>query len=150
MFTYFYNVDDDFINITYQNVDDIVLHPDSRPFLPLSIRLSDLLDEIGTGKCTVMERRDTYLQRERMMTIAGQLMETNWEHFHFESQSKGTTTPGINSDIDLLQSAKRVNIMTDWRDWDAGVDNLLMLRDDITPPQQYLLKVISTGDQYLR
>ncbi|KAH3840725.1 hypothetical protein DPMN_114181 [Dreissena polymorpha] len=90
-----------------------------------------------------MERRDTYLRRERMMTIAGQLVGTNWEHFHFGSQSKGTTTPGINSDIDLLQSAKRVNIMTDWRDWEAGMDNLLMLHDDITPPQQYLLKVIS-------
>ncbi|XP_052277879.1 uncharacterized protein LOC127876592 isoform X2 [Dreissena polymorpha] len=111
-------------------------------FLALSIRLSDLLDEIGAGKCTVMEGRDTYLRRERKLTIAGQLMGTNFEYFHFGSQSEGTTTPGLNSDIDLLCSDKRVNIMTDWRDWEAGMENFLMLRDDITPPQQYLLQVI--------
>ncbi|KAH3784057.1 hypothetical protein DPMN_162008 [Dreissena polymorpha] len=86
-----------------------------------------------------MERRDTYLRRERMMTIAGQLMGTHPEHFHFGSQSEGTTNAGLNSDINLLFSFKRVNIMTDWRDWEAGMTNLLMLRDIITPPQQYLL-----------
>ncbi|KAH3897048.1 hypothetical protein DPMN_021232 [Dreissena polymorpha] len=89
-----------------------------------------------------MERRDTYLRIERMVTIAGQLMGTNAEYFHFGSQSEGTTTPGLNSDIDLLLSDTRVHIMTDWRDWEAGMVNLLMIRDDITPPQQYLLQVI--------
>ncbi|KAH3840669.1 hypothetical protein DPMN_114123 [Dreissena polymorpha] len=33
--------------------------------------------------------------------------------------------------------------MTDWRDWEAGMENLLMLRDNIIPPQQYLLQVIN-------
>ncbi|XP_052236448.1 uncharacterized protein LOC127848187 [Dreissena polymorpha] len=32
--------------------------------------------------------------------------------------------------------------MTDWRDWEAGMGNLLMLHDYTTPPQQYLLQVI--------
>ncbi|KAH3716545.1 hypothetical protein DPMN_059269 [Dreissena polymorpha] len=32
--------------------------------------------------------------------------------------------------------------MTDWRDWKAGMANLLMLHDDHNPPQQYLLQVI--------
>ncbi|KAH3783702.1 uncharacterized protein LOC127843090 [Dreissena polymorpha] len=111
-------------------------------FLALSIRLSDLLDEIGAGKCTAMERRDTYLRRERMSTIVGSLVGRDSEDFHFGSQSEGTTTPGLNSDIDLLSSTKVMNIMTDLRDWEAGMENLLMLRDDITPPQQYLLQVI--------
>ncbi|XP_052260152.1 uncharacterized protein LOC127864530 isoform X2 [Dreissena polymorpha] len=111
-------------------------------FLALSIRLSDLLDEIGAGKCTVMERRETYLRRERMMTTAAQITGGTETCFHFGSQSEGTTTPGLNSDIDFLHSAIRVNIMTDWRDWESGMNNLLMLRDDITPPQQYLLQVI--------
>ncbi|XP_052239731.1 uncharacterized protein LOC127850612 isoform X7 [Dreissena polymorpha] len=32
--------------------------------------------------------------------------------------------------------------MTVWEDWKAGLLNLLMLHDDTTPPQQYLLQVI--------
>ncbi|KAH3812513.1 hypothetical protein DPMN_140948 [Dreissena polymorpha] len=111
-------------------------------FPALSIRISDVLDDIGAGKCFVMERRDTYLRREHMMTIAQQLLGKDQECFHFGSQSEGTTTPGLNSDVDALFSDKRMNIMTGWRDWEAGMDNLLMLRDDITPPQQYLLQVI--------
>ena len=102
-----------------------------------------MLDEIGAGERTVMERRETYLLRERMMTIAGQHRGGIGECFYFGSQSEGTTTPGLNSDIDLLISHTDLNIMTDWRDWEAGMDNLLMLHDDITPPQQYLLKIIS-------
>ncbi|XP_052245732.1 uncharacterized protein LOC127854713 [Dreissena polymorpha] len=112
-------------------------------FPALSIRLSEVLDGIGAGKFTVMERRETYLLRERMETIAGQLSGVTVECFHFGSQSEGTTTPGLNSDIDMLQSYYHTNIMTDWRDWKAGLHNLLMLHDDHTPPQQYLLQVIS-------
>ncbi|XP_052260097.1 uncharacterized protein LOC127864499 isoform X2 [Dreissena polymorpha] len=114
----------------------------SEYFPALSFRISDVLDDIGAGKRTVMERRKSYLRRERMMTIAGQCLELRAEYFHFGSQSEGTTTPGLNSDIDLLLSHKDTNIMTDWRDWKIGMCNYLMLRDDITPPQQYLLQGI--------
>ncbi|KAH3808334.1 uncharacterized protein LOC127834376 isoform X2 [Dreissena polymorpha] len=112
-------------------------------FPALSIRLSDLLDEIGAGKCTVMERRKTYLRREKMKIISGKLLRDAFTtFFHFGSQSEGTTIPGLNSDIDALYIDKRVNIMTDWRNWEAGMENLLMLRDEINPPQQYLLQGI--------
>ncbi|KAH3716450.1 hypothetical protein DPMN_059173 [Dreissena polymorpha] len=89
-----------------------------------------------------MERRETYLLRESMETIAAQLRGFKTECFHFGSQSEGTTTPGLNSDIDLLKSYYHENIMTEWRDWKAGMANLLKLHDDHTPPQQYLLQVI--------
>ncbi|KAH3844880.1 hypothetical protein DPMN_087146 [Dreissena polymorpha] len=29
-----------------------------------------------------------------------------------------------------------------WRDWEAGMGNLLMLHNDITPPQLHVLQVI--------
>ncbi|KAH3740402.1 hypothetical protein DPMN_047108 [Dreissena polymorpha] len=89
-----------------------------------------------------MERRKTYLLRERMLTICSQLVGSQEEYFHFGSQSEGSTTPDLNSDIDLLIIDKRVNTMTDWRDWEAGMENFLMLHDAINPPQQYLLQVI--------
>ncbi|KAH3789375.1 uncharacterized protein LOC127841025 [Dreissena polymorpha] len=114
-------------------------------FQTLSIRLSDVLDDIGAGKCTVMERRETYLRIESMMIIGRQISGgCHIEGFHFGSQSEGSTTPGLNSDIDFLHTALDVNIMTDLRDWEAGMGNLLMRIDDFTPPQQYLLQVIHT------
>ncbi|KAH3740393.1 hypothetical protein DPMN_047099 [Dreissena polymorpha] len=100
------------------------------------------LYDSGAGKETVLERRRTYLQREHFEKIARQLQGMNFECFHFGSQSEGTTTPGIQSDIDFLLSYNKCNIMTVWEDWKAGILNLLMLHDNTTPPQQYLLQVI--------
>ncbi|KAH3709702.1 hypothetical protein DPMN_069165 [Dreissena polymorpha] len=86
-----------------------------------------------------MERRETFLRRERMEMIALHLKGYNLECFHFGSQSECTTTPGLNSDIDLLISDNTQNIMADWRDWEYGRKNLLMLHEKITPTQQSLL-----------
>ncbi|KAH3822631.1 hypothetical protein DPMN_124420 [Dreissena polymorpha] len=58
------------------------------------------------------------------------------------SQSEGTITPALLSDIDFLISSNYWNIMTVWDDWTSGMENLLMLHDNTTPPQQYLLQAI--------
>ncbi|KAH3748730.1 hypothetical protein DPMN_183180 [Dreissena polymorpha] len=71
-----------------------------------------------------------------------QLMGEKCYCFYFGSQSEGTTTPGLNSDIDLLQSDKKIIIMKDWSDREARMNNLLMFREKITPPQQYMLQTI--------
>ncbi|KAH3808970.1 hypothetical protein DPMN_137332 [Dreissena polymorpha] len=92
-----------------------------------------------------MERRGTFLRRERMETIQLHLNGSYVECSHFGSQSEGTTTPGLNSDNDFLISNNIKNIVTNWRDWEDGRQNLLMLHDEITPPQQYLLQVINTS-----
>ncbi|KAH3740609.1 uncharacterized protein LOC127851686 isoform X9 [Dreissena polymorpha] len=124
----------------YQNLQSIMQIPEN--FTELSIRMIDALDDSGAGKETVLERRRTFLRREHIEKIAYQLQRKNIECFHFGSQSEGTTTPGLQSDIDFLQSDNIFNIMTIWEDWKAGMDNLLMLHDNTTPPQQYLLHVI--------
>ncbi|KAH3690807.1 uncharacterized protein LOC127863782 [Dreissena polymorpha] len=124
----------------YQNLQSIMQIPEH--FTELSIRMFDALDDSGAGKETVLERRRTFLRREHIEKILEQLQEKNLECFHFGSQSEGTTTPGLQSDIDFLHSANIINIMTVWEDWRTGMYNLLMLRDDTTPPQQYLLQVI--------
>ncbi|KAH3740422.1 hypothetical protein DPMN_047128 [Dreissena polymorpha] len=102
----------------------------------------DTLDDSGAGKETLLERRRTYLRREQIEKITYQIKGLNRECFHFGSQSEGTTTPGLQSDIDFLYSNHTFNIMTIWEDWKAGLDNLLMLHDNTTPPQQYLLQDI--------
>ncbi|XP_052227075.1 uncharacterized protein LOC127841948 isoform X2 [Dreissena polymorpha] len=107
----------------------------------MSIRLSGALDEIGADKNTVLKRRGIFMWRERMETITGHLMGEDMKCFHFGSQSEGTTTPGLQSDIDLLKSFNDINIMRYVADWEEGMHNLLMLHDNITPPQQYLLQL---------
>ncbi|XP_052238619.1 uncharacterized protein LOC127849909 [Dreissena polymorpha] len=112
-------------------------------FTELSIRLSEVLDNSGAGKDTVMERRGSYLWLKRMANLHTQLTGYNFECFHFGSQSEGTTIPGLQSDIDILFSNNSVNIMRVWGDWEPGMENFMMLHDETTPPQQYLLQVIS-------
>ncbi|XP_052260119.1 uncharacterized protein LOC127864506 isoform X3 [Dreissena polymorpha] len=116
---------------------------DLEHFTELSIRLSEVLDDIGAGKDTVLERRRTYLWRERMEMIDTKIGGRDWNFFHFGSQTEGTTTPGLQSDIDILCTDNKVNAMRSYSDWKAGMTrNYLMLNDEITPPQQYLLQVI--------
>ncbi|XP_052238624.1 uncharacterized protein LOC127849915 [Dreissena polymorpha] len=124
----------------HQNLQSIMQIPEH--FTELSIRMFDALDDSGAGKETVLERRRTFLRREHIEKIAYQLQGHDIECFHFGSQSEGTTTPGLQSDIDFLTSDHKFNIMTFWEDWKTGMNNLLMLHDDTTPPQQYLLQVI--------
>ncbi|XP_052239805.1 uncharacterized protein LOC127850667 isoform X2 [Dreissena polymorpha] len=125
----------------YQNLQSIMQIPEH--FTELSIRMFDALDDSGAGQETVLERRRTYLRMEHIEKIACQLEGMNIECFHFGSQSEGTTTPGLQSDIDFLYSNHIINIMTIWEDWRTGMSNLLMLHDNTTPPQQYLLQVIN-------
>ncbi|KAH3740539.1 hypothetical protein DPMN_047245 [Dreissena polymorpha] len=124
----------------HQNLQSIMQIPEH--FKELSIRMFDALDDSVAGKETVLERRRTFLRREHIEKIAYHIQGMNIECFHFGSQSEGTTTPGLQSDIDFLQSDNRFNIMTVWEDWRTGMYNLLMLHDNTTPPQQYLLQVI--------
>ncbi|XP_052238628.1 uncharacterized protein LOC127849920 [Dreissena polymorpha] len=126
----------------HQNLQSIMQIPEH--FTELSIRMFDALDDSGAGKETVLERRRTFLRREHIEKISYQLEGMNSECFHFGSQSEGTTTPGLQSDIDFLQSNHIINIMTVWEDWRTGMINLLMLHDNTTPPQQYLLQLIHT------
>ncbi|KAH3751949.1 uncharacterized protein LOC127847954 [Dreissena polymorpha] len=111
-------------------------------FTEWSIRMTEVLADIGAGKDTVIERRRTFLRMECMAEIASKYNGQDFECFHFGSQSEGTTTPGLESDIDFLASDNTANIMKDWGHWKAGMRNLLMLKDDFTPPQQYLLQKI--------
>ncbi|KAH3812662.1 uncharacterized protein LOC127835240 [Dreissena polymorpha] len=107
----------------------------------LSTRMSEVLDDSGAGEHTVMERRRTYLRRERMETLNNRLLGNNKHCFHFGSQSEGTTLPGLQSDVDSLAIDNNENIMTVVEDWEEGMRNYLMLHDDSTDPQQYLLQV---------
>ncbi|XP_052787689.1 uncharacterized protein LOC128222636 [Mya arenaria] len=114
--------------------------PDHKAWM--SLRLSRVLDDIGVNRRVVRKRRDTFLLREAVETITIKIFGENTTSFHFGSQSEGSTTLGMNSDIDLLGCIHETNIMSDWLYWEDGMQNVLMVKEESTPPQLYWLQWI--------
>ncbi|XP_052775240.1 uncharacterized protein LOC128213513 [Mya arenaria] len=109
----------------------------------MSLRLSRALSDIGVNRWMVRRRRRTFLMIEASETINNaKLQGSDFTCFNFGSQSEGTTTPGLNSDIDRLISLNDINIMSSWSEWEAGRQNMLMVKEETCSPQHYLLQVI--------
>jgi len=115
-------------------------------FPSLSVLLCRRLDAIGANSLVFDRRRETFLHREAMWTIKSQAEGSNCVYYHFGSQSEGTTTPGLQSDTDTLISFNDVNIMLRWSDWKRGVINLLMVKDESTPTQHFLLQRVRSDE----
>jgi len=117
------------------------------PFFPsLSVLLCRRLDAVGANTLVFDRRREAFLHREAMRTITVQATGNNDVWFHFGSQSEGTTTPGLRSDTDTLISMNEFNIMLQWSDWKRGMFNLLMVKDESTPAQHYLLQRVRSDE----
>jgi len=115
--------------------------PGSLFFAALSELLYAALDAIGVNTWTVARRTDTFLRMETMQTVCYKLMGYDITVYHFGSQSEGTTTPGLQSDIDILRTLNDFNTMYRLSDWKQGQFNFLMVRDESTPAQHYMLQV---------
>jgi len=111
-------------------------------FHHLSEVLYQVLECVGVNPWVVERRRHTFLHREAAWDVYDHQNGHDTTHFHLGSQSEGTTTPGLQSDTDMLYTQNRINIMFSWADWQRGRMNLLMVREEDTPPQHYLLQAI--------
>jgi len=117
------------------------------PFFPsLSVLLCRRLDAVGANTLVFDRRREAFLHREAMSTTTDQAEGHNFVAFHFGSQSEGTTTPGLRSDTDTLFSYNIINVMLHWSDWKRGMINLLMVKDESTPAQHYLLQRVRSDE----
>jgi len=111
-------------------------------FHHLSEVLYQVLECVGVNPWVVERRRHTFLNSEAAWDVVFHQAGHDMTTFHFGSQSEGTTTPGLQSDTDTLFTHNKVNIMYSWADWKQGKLNYLMVREDDTPPQHYLLQWI--------
>ncbi|XP_053383030.1 uncharacterized protein LOC128549703 [Mercenaria mercenaria] len=103
-------------------------------FPSVSQRLSYVLDDIGINEETVIMRRKFGLLRESLLTLKYRVRSEKKTLFHFGSQTEGTTTKDLKSDLDVLYCDERFNTMQDESEWMRGKLNLLMIEDDTTPP----------------
>jgi len=111
-------------------------------FRHLSEVLYQVLEYVGVNPWVVKRRRHTFLHWEAAWDVHHHQAGRDKTTFHFGSQSEGTTTPGLQSDTDLLYTRNKANVMFSWADWQRRRLNLLMVREEDTPPQHYLLQWI--------
>ncbi|XP_045203556.2 uncharacterized protein LOC123556706 [Mercenaria mercenaria] len=106
----------------------------------VSLKLSDVLDDIGVDERTVLKRRRAYLLMESIDKTDSILVDKIFSVYYLGSLSEGTTTTGLNSDSDRLCCFNKCNMIQDWKDWQPGVLNLLMIQDESVSPGYCLLQ----------
>ncbi|XP_053404952.1 uncharacterized protein LOC123555005 [Mercenaria mercenaria] len=110
---------------------------------PVSLRLSEVLADIGVDERTVMKRRKTYMLIESMGISSYLLQDLNSSEFILGSQTEGTTTVGLKSDIDILLCIEDFHVIQDSSECKPHVTNYLMIQDDTVAPGYCLLQRLS-------
>ncbi|XP_060574723.1 uncharacterized protein LOC132732334 [Ruditapes philippinarum] len=108
----------------------------------LSLALSEVLDDIGVNERMVMRRRRQLMLEETMINITYRLTDKNMTEYCLGSQSEGTTTRGLHSDLDILLCHHDYNIIQDWSEWEHGKLNYLMIQDENTTPGYCFLQLL--------
>ncbi|XP_045195612.2 uncharacterized protein LOC123551043 [Mercenaria mercenaria] len=106
----------------------------------VSVKLSEVLSDIGVDERIVLKRRRGALLAESMATRSLQLQDCNDTTYYFGSQSEGTTTLDLHSDTDRLYCFNDFNVIQDRSDWKPGVQICLMIQDDTVSPGYCLLQ----------
>ncbi|XP_045191682.2 uncharacterized protein LOC123548454 [Mercenaria mercenaria] len=107
----------------------------------VSTRLSEVLGDIGVNENMVLKRRSAALLRETMKTINIRTKNgSQFTAYNLGSQSEGTTTRGLQSDIDSLFCLDQFILIQDWSEWTPGKCNFLIIQDETTPPGYCLLQ----------
>ncbi|XP_045188805.2 uncharacterized protein LOC123546518 [Mercenaria mercenaria] len=98
--------------------------------IDISLKLSEVLDEIGVNDEMVKKRRYMSSQSEVMMTIP---VENKGKCYIFDSTAEGTTTLGLESNCHILWCKTAYNVIQDKNDWKENVKNLQMLQNEVPP-----------------
>ncbi|XP_060595011.1 uncharacterized protein LOC132749302 [Ruditapes philippinarum] len=110
----------------------------------LSLMLSDVLDDLGVNERIVKKRRKLMEMEESMSSIAWVSTGRNGTFYILGSQTEGTTTMGLNSDIDYVACYNYVNVIQDLSEWELGKENYLMIQDENTTPGYCFIQLLSS------
>ncbi|XP_060562599.1 uncharacterized protein LOC132722173 [Ruditapes philippinarum] len=108
----------------------------------LSLMLSEVLHDIGVNERMMMRRKRHYMLAETMSNITYRLIDENMTEYLLGSKTEGTTTIGLDSDLDILFCNHEVNIIQDRSDWEHGKSNYLMIQDENTTPGYCFLQLL--------
>ncbi|KAH3784218.1 uncharacterized protein LOC127841684 [Dreissena polymorpha] len=106
-----------------------------------SAALDKALCDIGVNEETIQLRRTTWLYIEALSNIHQQTQYLDCDEYYFGSQTEGSTTEGMDSDIDSLE-CYRYSVIHNIADRQFELWQLFVVMDMSTPPQccclQYL------------
>ncbi|KAL4218494.1 hypothetical protein ACF0H5_023228 [Mactra antiquata] len=108
----------------------------------LSLLISEVFDDIGVSDEIIQKRKQCALFREFVLNVLSLSNNKNTTQYLFGSQSEGTTTEGINSDVDVLLCVPNFNVINDWSHWKQGEVNLLMVQHQTIAPGYCLLQLL--------
>jgi hypothetical protein len=111
----------------------------------LSLKLSEVLEDVGVNEEIVLKRRRVHMLMENMQNVKWRSIGRNVTVYHFGSHSEGTTTAGLNSDIDILYVDYVYNVIQDWSEWKQNKVNLFMLQDENVTPGYCFLRLLRLG-----
>ncbi|KAL3857142.1 hypothetical protein ACJMK2_011837 [Sinanodonta woodiana] len=94
----------------------------------VSLMLNGVLDSIGLAEDNRWKRINMWIQSEEVMSLS----HKGAVHV-FGSQAEATTTPGLNSDIDIV-FCPYVTAVKDFQNWAPHHKNVLVITDENTPP----------------
>ncbi|XP_053391175.1 uncharacterized protein LOC128554000 [Mercenaria mercenaria] len=106
----------------------------------VSLKLSEVLSDIGVNKRMILKRRRIIFLKETMDRCTDILLHKDIPIYRFGSQSEGSTTLGLKSDADALICLTMFNVIQDRSEWQPGKLNLLMIQDETTSPGYCLLQ----------
>ncbi|KAL3855306.1 hypothetical protein ACJMK2_014522 [Sinanodonta woodiana] len=95
----------------------------------VSLRLFNVLDKVGL-------REDIRWKRINMMLLRNELasLDSKFPRQIFGSQAEATTTPGLQSDIDILAYIPSINVRQSIQSLETSVFSYIMVSDAHTPP----------------
>ncbi|XP_052244317.1 uncharacterized protein LOC127853664 [Dreissena polymorpha] len=114
-----------------------------------SIFVSEVLADIGITEEIVETRRNTWLEIESINTLYWRLKDANVTCYHFGSQSEGTTTFGLESDVDILIAQNDYRIILDSNEWKQGFDTLVVHKQEDTSPGYCKLLAMNSQEPIL-
>ncbi|XP_060602813.1 uncharacterized protein LOC132755890 [Ruditapes philippinarum] len=100
----------------------------------LSLKLSEVMSDIGIREEIVLKRKRSYMLMETLNTITCLIQGKKITTYNLGSQSEGSTTIGLDSDIDTLFGYHDFNFILDWKEAKPGAGNVLLVQDETTAP----------------
>ncbi|XP_053391708.1 uncharacterized protein LOC128554452 [Mercenaria mercenaria] len=112
----------------------------------VSLRLSEVLADIGVNVRLVKKKRGAWLLAESIHTASKQLDDIDiGTRYYFGSRSEGTTTPGLQSDTDRVHCINQIKVINS-SEMERGNLSYLMIEDESVSPGYCLLEEPTSGD----
>lgn len=102
--------------------------------------LSKVLEDIGVSEKMINRRKITFAEVEVVDSLSVMLLGGKALSLRFGSQIEGSTTLGMDSDLDCLSYLTHWPVILATEDWSVGKKNLLLLSNQQCPPQHCYLQ----------